>query len=147
MLRDYPEDIEFESLGGGYYRSTDKLPIHIIAINELEVTPKNYPLLMFATSKRKFKEFLSGAIARNDSSDNPILTCTYVLRAGLIQEINMPIKNHLSPEALDFIIQNIGEEILDRFSAEERVAGLSVEERFASLSSEERTQLQQLLEQ
>lgn len=59
----------------------------------------------------------------------------------------MPIKNHLSPEALDFIIQNIGEEILDRFSAEERVAGLSVEERFAGLSSEERTQLQQLLEQ
>ena len=137
VLRHPQADLKFESIGGGYYRSTGELPIHIIAVNELEVIPKNYPLLMFATSKRKFKEFLHDALARDDSDDRPIITCTYVLRAELIQELNMSIKNHLSPEALDFIIENIGDEILDRFSPEEIASRLSPEERITGLSPEE----------
>ena len=174
VLHDYPEDIEFESLGGGYYRNTGKLPIHIIAINELEGTPENYPLLMFASSKQKFVEFLRDAIGRNDSDDDPILTYAYFLRSNLTQELEMPLKNRLSKEALAYIIEDIGDEILSCFSveelasrlsaeelashlsaeeltshlsAEERVAGLSVEERIAGLSPDERRQLQQLLEQ
>ncbi len=137
VLYHYPSHIEFESLGGGYYRSTDKLPIHIIAINELAVTPENYPLLMFATSKQKFVAFLRDAIGRDDSDDNPILTCTYFLRSELIQEIDMPIKNRLSKEALAYIIEDIGDEILSCFSAEEIASRLSAEERVAGLSTEE----------
>ena len=38
VLYHYPSHIKFESLGRGYYRSRDQLPIHIVAINELEVT-------------------------------------------------------------------------------------------------------------
>ncbi len=34
MLRHFQEDIQFESLEGGYYRSTDKLPIHIEDIGD-----------------------------------------------------------------------------------------------------------------
>ena len=67
VLREFQVDIEFESLGGGYYHSTDKLPVHIIAINQLEVTPENYPFLMFASSKTKFMAFLRDAIGRDDS--------------------------------------------------------------------------------
>ena len=165
VLSHYPSHIKFESLSGGYYRSTDKLPIHIVAINELEVTPKNYPLLMFATSKRKFVAFLRDAMGQDDSDDNPIITFAYFLKSDLIKEINMPLKNRLSKEALAFIIEDIGDEILScfsadeilshlsadeilsRFSADERLTGLSVEERVAGLSPEERRQLQRLLEQ
>jgi hypothetical protein len=129
VLRHFQEDIKFESLGGGYYRSTDNLPIHIVAINELEVTPKNYPLLMFATSKRKFEKFLRDAVDRDDSDDNSVLTFAYVLKSELIREINMPVKNRLSKEALAIIIEDIGDEILSCLSPEERLTGLSPEER------------------
>ena len=147
VLSHYPSHIQFESLGGGYYRSRDQLPIHIVAINELEVTPKNYPLLMFATSKRKFVAFLRNAVGQDDSDDNPIITFAYFLKSDLIKELNMPLKNRLSKEALAFIIEDIGDEILPCFSADERLTGLSVEERVAGLSPEERRQLQRLLEQ
>ena len=86
----------------------------------------------------------------------------------------MSIKNRLSKEALAYIIEDIGDEILScfsaeeiasrlsaeervaglsteeiasRLSAEERVAGLSPEELISALTPEERRQLQQLLEQ
>ena len=174
VLKHSHAEVEFESLGGGYYRSTDKLPVHIIAINELEVTPKNYPLLMFATSKQKFEKFLRNAIDRNDSDHNPVITFAYFLRSELIREINMPLKSYLSKEALDIIIEDIGDEILacfsmdeilsrfsmdeilarfsvdeiaSRLSPEERLTGLSPEERLTGLSPEERRQLQRLLDQ
>lgn len=101
------------------------------------MTPKNYPLLMFATSKRQFVAFLRDAMGQDDSDSNPIITFAYFLKSELIQELNMPIKNRLSKEALAFIIEDIGDEILSRFSPEKRIAGPS---------PEERRQLQQLLE-
>lgn len=55
--------IEFKSLGGGYYHNAHYPTIHIVAINELEVTSKNYPLLMGARSKLQFTEFLRNAIS------------------------------------------------------------------------------------
>jgi hypothetical protein len=155
VLRESQVDIEFESLGGGYYRSTDKLPVHIIATNELEVTPKNYPLLMFATSKQKFEEFIRDAVGRNDSDHNLVITFAYFLRSELIREIDMPFKSSLSKEALDIIIEDIGDEILSRFSVDEILSRFSVdeilsrlspEERLTGLSPEERRQLQRLLE-
>ena len=137
VLKHCQIEVEFESLGSGYYRSTDKLPVHIIAINELEVTPKNYPLLMFATSKQKFEEFLRDAVDRNDSDHNSIITFAYFLRSELIREIDMPLKNRLSKEALDIIIEDIGDEILSRFSVDEIASRLSPEERLTGLSPEE----------
>jgi hypothetical protein len=162
VLRESQVDIEFESLGGGYYRSTDKLPVHIIAINQLEVTPENYPFLMFASSKTKFMAFLRDAIGRDDSDDDPILTYTYFLRPDLPEEIKMSIKNRLSEEALDFIIAEIGDKIASRLSveerlnglssedsedSEERLSGLSPDELISALTPEQRRQLQRLLEQ
>ena len=58
----------------------------------------------------------------------------------------MPLKNRLSKEALAFIIEDIGDEILSCFSVDEIVSRLSIEERLTGLSPEERRQLQQLLE-
>ena len=138
VLKHCQMEVEFESLGSGYYRSTDKLPVHIIAINELEVTPKNYPLLMFATSKQKFEEFLRDAVARNDSDHNSVITFAYFLRSELIREIDMPLKNRLSKEALDIIIEDIGDEILSRFSVDEILSRFGVDEIASRLSPEER---------
>ena len=59
----------------------------------------------------------------------------------------MSIKNRLSTEALGFIIENIGEEILARFSPEEVLDRFNPEEGISGLTSEERRQLRQLLEQ
>ena len=155
VLKHSQVEVEFESLGGGYYRSTDKLPVHIIAINELEVTPKNYPLLMFATSKQKFEEFLRDAIDQNDSDHDPVITFAYFLRSELAREIDMSFKSYLSKEALDIIIEDIGDEILSRFSVDEILSRFNVDEiasrlspevRFTGLSPEERRQLQRLLE-
>ena len=67
----------------------------------------------------------------------------------------MSIKNRLSKEALAFMIEDIGDEILDCFSTEQRLTGLSPEELISALTPElinaltpeQRRQLQQLLEQ
>ena len=68
----------------------------------------------------------------------------------------MPVKSYLSKEALDIIIEDIGDEILSRFSMDEiaarlspevRLTGLSPEDIVSRLSPEERKQLQRLLEQ
>lgn len=71
---------------------------------------------------------------------------TYCLKSELVQELNTPIRNRLSKEALAFIIDDIGDEILSCLSTEDILSHFSVEERIAGLSSEERKQLQQLLE-
>jgi len=137
VLKHSQAEVEFESLGGGYYRSTDKLPVHIIAINELEVIPKNYPLLMFATSKQKFEEFLRDAVDRNDSDHDPVITFAYFLRSELIQEIDMSFKSYLSKEALDIIIEDIGDEILSRFSVDEILSRFSVDEILSRFNTDE----------
>ena len=137
VLKHSHAEVEFESLGGGYYRSTDKLPVHIIAINELEVTSKNYPLLMFATSKQKFEKFLRNTIDRNDSDYNPVITFAYFLRSELIREINMPLKSYLSKEALDIIIEDIGDEILSCFSMDEILSRFSMDEILSRFSVDE----------
>lgn len=137
VLKHCQAEVEFESLGGGYYRSTDKLPVHLIAINELEVTPKNYPLLMFATSKQKFEEFLRDAIDRNDSDYNPVITFAYFLRSELIREVDMPFKSYLSKEALDIIIEDIGDEILSCFSVDELLSRFSMDELLSRFSVDE----------
>ena len=67
----------------------------------------------------------------------------------------MSIKNRISEEALAFIVADIGDEILDCFSTEQRLTGLSPEElisaltpeQISALTPEQRRQLQRLLEQ
>lgn len=55
-------------------------------------------------------------------------------------------KYHLPRKNLEFIKNDIGEELLSLFSVEERLRGLSPEERLRGLNAEERRKLKQLLE-
>ena len=90
---------------------------------------KRIMALRFTQSKQKFEEFLRDAIDRNDSDYNPVITFAYNLRSEIIREVDMPFKSDLSKEALDIIIEDIGDEILSRFSVDEITSRLSPEER------------------
>jgi hypothetical protein len=53
----------FVPMEAGYYRWQGQPPIYLIVVNELPITPKNYTLLLFTASKRKFREFLEQVVA------------------------------------------------------------------------------------
>jgi hypothetical protein len=42
------------------------LPVHLIVINELPIEPKYYPLLLFAASKEKFRQFLERIVEEDN---------------------------------------------------------------------------------
>ncbi len=156
-------EVEFLSIvEPGYYRSTDKLPVNLIVINELEITPKNYPLLMFASSKKKFKEFLLDTV-KNNCLDayvefayhvNPKITKEVIEMAGygLSKEKLEFIANDIGPKLLPFIpreellkqltlddrLKHMAvEELLKHLTVEDRLAGLTAEERLAGLAADE----------
>jgi len=67
VLYHCPEDVKWEKLGPGYYRSLDLFPVHLLVCNELELVPANYPLLLFAASDKKFEEVVKQLLAAEDS--------------------------------------------------------------------------------
>ena len=68
VLRHCQDDVKWEEIGEGHYVSSDILPVHLIVINELPMESKNYPLLLFASSKKKFRQFLEQIITEDNSA-------------------------------------------------------------------------------
>ncbi|MBC8231181.1 hypothetical protein H8E77_16635 [bacterium] len=153
-------EVSWKPLGSGYYQSKDKLPVNLIVINELDIIPKNYPLLLFASSKRKFREFLQDAINRNSEA---YVAFAYLVEPKIAEEVTMNTKFNLPQKKLEDIANVLGarlapflkEDILRCLSPEERLEGLSpqkrleglrVEEILSGLNDEKRKQLQLLLE-
>ena len=66
VLRHCQDDVRWETIEAGHYVSTDILPVHLIVINELPIEPKNYPLLLFAASKEKFRQFLERIVEEDN---------------------------------------------------------------------------------
>lgn len=145
-------EVEFENIGNGHYVSTDKLPVHIIVINELEVSAKNYPLLLFASSEQKFRQFLRQTL---DEGNLIYVRFAYYVRSQVTKEVlAMAGKYRLPKKNLEFIAKDIGTELLPFLSPEDRLRGLSAneilkhlnpEEIARGLSAEERGMLKQLL--
>jgi hypothetical protein len=166
------EHVEFQQVGNGHYVNTDKVAVHIIVINELEINVTNYPLLVFASSKQKFRQFLRHALERNHLT---YITFAYLVEPQITKEVlDMAGKYNLPREKLEFIKNDIGAELLPLFSKEdllqylsledrlhglppeerlrglppeERLHGLNAEERLRGLNTEERRRLKQLLEE
>jgi len=153
-------EVSWKPLGSGYYRSKDKLPVNLIVINELDIIPKNYPLLLFASSKRKFREFLQDAINRNSEA---YVAFAYLVEPKIAEEVTMNTKFNLPQKKLEDIASVLGarlapflkedilrclspEERLEGLSPEKRLEGLSVEEILSGLNDEKRKQLQLFLE-
>ena len=152
VLYHSPADVRWDSLGGGHYKSTELLPVHLFVCNELEIGAKNYPLLLFAASKAKFRQFVQKIV----SEDNAIYI-NYALHVEpqITQEVlRMAGKLSLYEKHLKRIAEGLGEdllpflseEVVKRIPPEKRVRGLTAEE-IRSLSPETKEKLKQLLNQ
>ena len=67
VLRHCQDDVRWETIEVGHYVSTDILPVHLIVINELPIEPKYYLLLLFAASKKKFRQFLERIVKEGNT--------------------------------------------------------------------------------
>jgi len=128
-------DVQWESAGQGHYKSTDLFPVHLFVCNELELTAKNYPLLLFATAKEKFRQFVEQIVGEDD--------LTYIYYASRVEPeitkeiLKMAGKQSLYEKQLQRIIDSMGVDLLKKMTPEERVRGLTVAEKLAGLDSED----------
>ena len=153
VLHHSTADVRWEAVGVGHYKSTDLLPVHLFVCNELEMVPKNYPLLLFAASKEKFRQFVEQIV----SEDNTI----YIYYASRVEPeitkevLKMAGKQSLYENNLRRIAESMGEdlipflseEVLKRIPPEKRVRSLTATDIVRSLSPETKEELLQLLNQ
>ena len=136
VLHHSPLDVKWESEGPGHYRSTDILPVHLFVCNELELLRKNYPLLLFASSKEKFRQFVEQIVGENN--------ITYIYYASRVEPettkevLQMAGKQSLYEKQLQRIVDSMGTDLLEKMTPEERMQGLSVSERVQGLTVSER---------
>ena len=112
-------------------------------INELIIEPKNYPLLLFAASKKKFRQFLEQIV----KEDNSIyIYYAYRIKPELTKEVlEMSGKSRSYRRNLEFIAKDIGRELIPFLSTEDRIRGLDPEDLVRILTPQERKKLKQLL--
>ena len=128
-------DVKWEAQGVGHYKSTDIFPVHLFVCNELELTKKNYPLLLSATSKEKFRQFVERIIGEDN--------ITYIYYASRVRPevtkevLKMAGKQSLYEKQLQRIIDSMGADLVKKMTPEERVRGLTVSERLAGLNIED----------
>jgi hypothetical protein len=153
VLHHSTADVRWEAVGFGHYKSTDLLPVHLFVCDELEMVPKNYPLLLFAASKEKFRQFVEKIV----SEDNTI----YIYYASRVEPeitkevLKMSGKQSLYEKNLRRIAESMGEdlipflseEVVKRIPPEKRVRSLTAKDIVRSLSPETKEELLQLLNQ
>ena len=128
-------DVKWKSESAGHYKSTDIFPVNLFVCNELEVIPKNYPLLLFAASKEKFRQFVEQIV----DADN----ITYIYYASRVEPtvtkevLKMARKQNLYEKQLQRIVDSMGADLLEKMTPEERMHGLTLSERLAGLSPED----------
>ena len=144
------DDVRWEEIGAGHYVSTDILPVHLIVINELVIEPKNYPLLLFAASKKKFRQFVERIV----SEDNTVyIYYAHFTDYELTEEVlEMAGRQSSYQKNLERVTQDLltiigKDKLLKQMTPEERVRGLPPEERVRGLTLEERKKLKRLLEE
>ena len=129
-------DVKWESESNGHYKSIDIFPVNLFVCNELELTKKNYPLLLFATSKEKFRQFVERIVGEDD--------LTYIYYASRVEPeitkeiLKMAGKQSLYEKQLQRIVDSMGIDLLKKMTPEERVRGLTVSERVRGLTVSER---------
>jgi hypothetical protein len=138
----------FMSVADGYYKREGHPPIYLIVINELPIIPKNYPLLLFASSDRKFREFLEQVVGAGNST---YIRYAYEVRPKVTKEVltMAGISTTLSREDLEFMAEDIGPELvpflkpkdllqgMDREKQREFISLLSPQEILATISMED----------
>ena len=147
--------VPFQSLGEGYYvRDNGDLMIYLIVPNELPIIPKNYSLLLFASSARKFRQFLQQTVEERNWNYTRF---AYRLQSRITKEVLAMAEIHSIPKKdLEFMAKDIGpeilpyidkEDLLKQLTPEDLLKQLSLEDRLRGLNSEERRRLRQLLDE
>jgi len=95
----------------GYYKTGEQPPIYLIVINELPIIPKNYPLLIFASSTQKFREALEQMIVKGERT---YIRYAYEVRPQLTKEVltMAGVTSRLSRKDLKFMADDIGRELV-----------------------------------
>jgi hypothetical protein len=138
----------FHALEAGYYKTEEYPPVYLIVINELPIVPKNYPLLLFASSIRKFRQFLQQVIAEGNTR---YLRYAYEVRPQVTREVfrMAGISTTISRQDLEFMAEDIGPELVAVMRPEKVLEGMdaeklrrlmsfmSIEERLADVSLDE----------
>lgn len=118
LLKD--DELKFRLVEQGYYLSGEMLPSLLIVINELPIIPKHYPMLLFASSEQTFRQTVQQVLA--DEQHQHYIQYAYVVRPIITQEeVMMSRSAYLTDENLTFILQDIGEELMQRLTDKELV--------------------------
>lgn len=135
VLHQCQDDVRWEAIGAGHYVSTELLPVHLFVSSELEIEPKYYPLLLFAASKEKFRQFLERVV---DEDNTVYIYYAHFVNYDLTEEVlKMAGKESTYRKNLERYMREYGEELLRGLPPEERVRGLTLEERLRGLDLEE----------
>lgn len=145
---------DFKQIDEGIYQKDGSPQITIMVINQLPTIPENYPLLLFASSKEKFKQFFTQLIDNlgNDPANNPYLHLAYIVRPDVAKELNAMSMYPVPRGNLQYIANDIGDKLLEFIPQElivdaisdpsELVSRLSYEE-IAVIMEEKRWQMVQ----
>ena len=117
----------------GYYWCDEYPPLYLIVINELPIVPQNYPLLVFAGSEQKFREFLEEVIATGEYT---YIRYAYEVRPQVTKEVltMAGVASRLSRKDLEFMAEDIGPEMIAVMNPEDMVKGMNAEKRQALLA-------------
>lgn len=100
----------------------------LIVINELEITPINYPLLLFTSNEKQFRQYVTQLLA---DDLHEYVNYAFYVRPDTTQElVNMytaPLEER----------RRVARKFLQNISVEERLESVSVEERLESIQPEE----------
>ncbi|MFN8489442.1 MAG: hypothetical protein U0350_17805 [Caldilineaceae bacterium] len=118
----------FQAVAEGYYKREGIPPVYLIISNELPILPKNYPLLLFAGSDRKFREFLDQLIVTRNRT---YIRYAYEVRPKVTKEaLTMAgISATLSREDLKFMAEDIGPELIAFLKPKELLQAMSTQKR------------------
>ena len=126
----------FTESEAGWYQRVGFPQVTIIVINELPATAENYLLLIFAGSERKFRQFFQQVLEERQFDYLPY---AYQVRPQITKELLLMAGVYSIPrENLEFIAQDIGEELIEFISPKLRLRGMSVQDRLAGIAPADR---------
>ena len=143
VLYQCTDDVRWVRIDSGHYKSTDLLPVHLFVCNELSLVPKNYPLLLFAASKEKLRQFFEQIVSHDHEM---YIHYAHFVDYDLIEEVlKMASKQSTYQKNLERYMREYGEVLLRGLPPEERLRGLDPEDILRGLSPETLEKLKQLI--
>lgn len=126
----------FEQIDDGRYQRPGYPQLTLIAINELPAIKRNYPLLMFASSVQKFRTFLNKVLSEGQLD---YVYFAYHIQPQITEELMKMAGLYTLPrENLEFIAKDIGDELIDFLTLEQRLKGITAQERLEGITPQER---------